>query len=62
LSIRYIRRLVEKTILDFIYIWRYNGVPREKIILDVSVNTGRYAVADPDFPWLNEGSRFAQGY
>ncbi len=26
----------EKTILDFIYIWRYNGVPREKIILDVS--------------------------
>jgi predicted transcriptional regulator of viral defense system len=26
----------EKTILDFIYTWRYNGVPREKIILDVS--------------------------
>jgi hypothetical protein len=26
----------EKTILDFIYIWRYNGIPREKIILDVS--------------------------
>ena len=26
----------EKTILDFIYIWRYNGVPKEKIILDVS--------------------------
>ena len=27
---------VEKTILDFIYTWRYNGVPAEKIILDVS--------------------------
>jgi predicted transcriptional regulator of viral defense system len=26
----------EKTILDFIYIWRYNGVPKEKIVLDVS--------------------------
>ncbi len=26
----------EKTILDFIYTWRYNGVPAEKIILDVS--------------------------
>jgi len=26
----------EKTILDFIYIWRYNGVPKEKIALDVS--------------------------
>lgn len=26
---------VEKTILDFIYVWRYNGVPRNKIILDV---------------------------
>jgi predicted transcriptional regulator of viral defense system len=26
----------EKTILDFIYTWRYNGVPKEKIILDVS--------------------------
>ena len=26
----------EKTILDFIYTWRYNGVPEEKIILDVS--------------------------
>lgn len=25
-----------KTILDFIYIWRYNGVPKEKIILDVA--------------------------
>ncbi|MGA3289917.1 MAG: hypothetical protein ABSD42_06750 [Candidatus Bathyarchaeia archaeon] len=25
-----------KTILDFIYLWRYTGVPREKIILDVS--------------------------
>jgi predicted transcriptional regulator of viral defense system len=27
---------LEKTILDFIYIWLYNGIPREKIILDVS--------------------------
>jgi len=26
----------EKTILDFIYTWRYNGVPKEKIILDIS--------------------------
>ena len=26
----------EKTILDFIYISRYNGVPKEKIVLDVS--------------------------
>jgi predicted transcriptional regulator of viral defense system len=26
----------EKTILDFIYIWRYNGVPEEKIVLDIS--------------------------
>lgn len=26
----------EKTILDFIYIWRYNGIPSEKIISDVS--------------------------
>lgn len=26
----------EKTILDFIYTWRYNGVPTEKIILDIS--------------------------
>lgn len=26
----------EKTILDFIYIWRYNGVPEEKIIMDIS--------------------------
>lgn len=26
----------EKTILDFIYLWRYNGVPNEKIIADVS--------------------------
>lgn len=27
---------LEKTILDFIYTWRYNGVPREKIIRDIS--------------------------
>jgi predicted transcriptional regulator of viral defense system len=26
----------EKTILDFIYIWRYNGIPKEKIILDIA--------------------------
>jgi predicted transcriptional regulator of viral defense system len=26
----------EKTILDFIYTWRYNGIPKEKIALDVS--------------------------
>ncbi len=26
----------EKTILDFIYTWRYNGVPEEKMVLDVS--------------------------
>ena len=30
----------EKTILDFIYTWRYNGVPAEKIVLDVSEWTG----------------------
>lgn len=26
----------EKTILDFVYRWRYNGIPREKIAADVS--------------------------
>jgi len=26
----------EKTVLDFIYIWRYNGIPKEKIILDIT--------------------------
>ena len=26
----------EKTILDFIHIWRYNGIPEEKIIMDLS--------------------------
>lgn len=26
----------EKTILDFIYIWRYNGIPKDKIVLDVA--------------------------
>lgn len=26
----------EKTILDFIYIWRYNEIPKEKIVLDVT--------------------------
>lgn len=45
----------EKTVLDFIYIWRYNGVPEEKIMLDVSewlesISIGRireYAVHYP---------------
>ncbi len=27
---------LEKTILDFIHIWRYNGIPEEKIIMDLS--------------------------
>jgi hypothetical protein len=26
----------EKTVLDFIYIWKYNGVPNDRIILDIS--------------------------
>jgi len=26
----------EKTILDFVYVWRYNGVPAEKIVADIS--------------------------
>lgn len=26
----------EKTVLDFIYIWRYNGIPDEKIVHDIS--------------------------
>lgn len=26
----------EKTMLDFIYLWRYNGVPAEKIVADVA--------------------------
>ncbi len=26
----------EKTLLDFAYLWRYNGVPNEKIIADIS--------------------------
>jgi predicted transcriptional regulator of viral defense system len=26
----------EKTLLDFIYVWRYNGIPEEKIVADVS--------------------------
>jgi len=25
----------EKTVLDFIYIWRYNGVPEDKIVADI---------------------------
>jgi len=31
-----LRKDPEKTILDFIYTWRYNGVPKEKIALDIS--------------------------
>jgi len=27
---------LEKTVLDFIYLWRYRGVPEEKIILELS--------------------------
>lgn len=27
---------LEKTILDFIYLWRYRGVPEEKILIDIS--------------------------
>ena len=27
---------MEKTILDFIYIWQYNSVPPEKILMDIS--------------------------
>ncbi len=30
----------EKTILDFIYVWRYNGIPEEKIIMDISDYAG----------------------
>jgi len=26
----------EKTLLDFIYLWRYNGIPEEKIVADLS--------------------------
>ncbi len=45
----------EKTILDFIYTWRYNGVPKDKIALDVSEwakgisgeKTKKYAVNYP---------------
>jgi len=29
----------EKTILDFLYIWRYNSVPKERIIMDVAEYT-----------------------
>ena len=31
----------EKTILDFIHIWRYNGIPDEKIIIDLLEYTGK---------------------
>lgn len=27
---------LEKTILDFIYLWRYRGIPENKIVLDIS--------------------------
>jgi len=30
----------EKTILDLIYVWRYNGVPEEKIVMDISEYAG----------------------
>jgi len=30
---------LEKTILDFIYIWIYNSIPRKKILIDVSEYT-----------------------
>ena len=26
----------EKTILDFIYFWRYNGIPEERILIDIA--------------------------
>jgi predicted transcriptional regulator of viral defense system len=26
----------EKTVLDFIYIWRYNGIPEDKIVIDLA--------------------------
>jgi len=29
----------EKTILDFLYIWKYNGVPKERIIMDITEYT-----------------------
>jgi hypothetical protein len=25
----------EKTVLDFIYVWRYNGIPGDKIVADI---------------------------
>lgn len=31
----------EKTVIDFIYIWRYNGIPEEKIIMNISDYTVR---------------------
>jgi len=30
----------EKTILDFIYVWRYRGTPEERIVMDLSDYTG----------------------
>ncbi len=30
------RSNLEKTVLDFIYIWIYNGKPRERILMDIS--------------------------
>lgn len=49
----------EKTVLDFIYVWRYNGVPKEKIVLDLSDWTKglsrekirKYAVSYPKTVW-----------
>ncbi len=44
----------EKTILDFIYMWRYNGVPKDKIAADV----GDWSkdLSEPAF------SRYAKNY
>jgi hypothetical protein len=35
----------EKTILDFIYVWRYNSIPEERIVADLSDWTGRVSWA-----------------
>ncbi len=26
----------EKTVLDFMYFWRYNGIPEERILMDIA--------------------------
>jgi len=45
----------EKTILDFIYLWKYNRVPTEKIISDVSewknkINLNKIAIYAKNYP------------